>query len=78
MDLILLFSYINFVQEVLSDQDSHLLHFCLQQQHLRSPWEYIHVLINLLNLRSDIRQASLFQATSEYGCSQFRRALALR
>ena len=32
MDLILLFSYINFVQEVLSDQDSHLLHFCLQQQ----------------------------------------------
>ena len=58
MDLILLFSYINFVQEVLSDQDSHLLHFCLQQQHLRSPWEYIHVLINLLNLRSDICKTS--------------------
>ena len=66
MDLILLFSYINFVQEVLSDQDSHLLHFCLQQQATSQVTLGIYsVLINLLNLRSDIRQASLFQATSE-------------
>ena len=47
-----------------------------------SKGECIHVLIYLidpiLNLRSDIWQAFVFQASSEWGCSQSSRASALR